>query len=973
MPYVSNAQRRYFHANRKKLEAQGVDVTEWDKSSKGKKIPERVEKTAQRNYDELLDRSAARRGVTRAELDKQLDKLVLQLKQAGTVTSVLAPMSNLAQELQMAREVNREKPTPERLADLLEARTELDEIEDEKKPGTFLKDTGKGALVGGLTLGGKALLAAGGAASAATALAPLGIGAGVGAAAGAGSNLLLKLTAARRRRHANDLIRNAYRFDTGLLRDPKILASAEKYRSGTWGPLIGAEAGAGIGALAGSIAAGLTTPRAPTDKPASVLGYNMPFTQHQAERMSWAGLGAGIAGAGAGLLAGVLYKKYKRRQLLKTIEERLKTASVWMRDNGILTQPNGGNPAKSSNRRLMLNQQPEQYAAGQIAHQQPDVTPELELYGAGKKVATEVVDKLIGGLADGRSAKEFDPKQVLKGAVVETEHTNDPKIPVEIAKDHLAEIPDYYDRLERMEKAAANMSGVARALRSLETTLPSAPAPKAVRLKPPVSLVEPKSLDISKDSTVALSAKAPGPRTTDIVDLNSQTPVTRFDPELAASTAQSKQMLQSKMNGPVNTGMAGSPVKALHPNQAVAPATLQNTRMILNKTQLDRALAAYHIKQLNAPAIAQRAVEAAAKARSAVLKGFGLTTAGMAGAGAAAANTQATPGQPVSSPTPGPEVWAGGNGVPERKVAAVKAEDLVLRQRAEAVVTNDKGVLAIKKPGYLLLPGGGLNEGETPELAVIREALEEAGHALHDVEEAEKTRNLFNPENILSPGFDGQETQFFTADGSEDVGSDHEDKEDFQYIPFDEAIEHLVECMSDEANDWDQKNNAVRLDLIVSAKHADDDLHKATIAIGDSFEKKADAPVTIPRSEFVLFNQDGKLVAKRRENRRFELPTEGTGKPALYEPSIRYLPPEGVPEHGVHGYDIGLRVGETAQIPEGYQAIDPQDAIKDLYASMGMNVNRPYQSLDRARARVILRALKARKPKHVVQEASAAS
>jgi hypothetical protein len=41
MPYKSEAQRRYFNANREKLEAEGVDVDEWNKSSKGKKLPEK--------------------------------------------------------------------------------------------------------------------------------------------------------------------------------------------------------------------------------------------------------------------------------------------------------------------------------------------------------------------------------------------------------------------------------------------------------------------------------------------------------------------------------------------------------------------------------------------------------------------------------------------------------------------------------------------------------------------------------------------------------------------------------------------------------------------------------------------------------------------------------------------------------------------------------------------------------------------
>lgn len=39
MPYVSDAQRKYFNANREKLEKQGVDVDEYNKASKGKKLP----------------------------------------------------------------------------------------------------------------------------------------------------------------------------------------------------------------------------------------------------------------------------------------------------------------------------------------------------------------------------------------------------------------------------------------------------------------------------------------------------------------------------------------------------------------------------------------------------------------------------------------------------------------------------------------------------------------------------------------------------------------------------------------------------------------------------------------------------------------------------------------------------------------------------------------------------------------------
>ena len=43
-PYKSDAQRKYFNANRKKLKREGVDVDEWNKASKGKKLPETAKK-----------------------------------------------------------------------------------------------------------------------------------------------------------------------------------------------------------------------------------------------------------------------------------------------------------------------------------------------------------------------------------------------------------------------------------------------------------------------------------------------------------------------------------------------------------------------------------------------------------------------------------------------------------------------------------------------------------------------------------------------------------------------------------------------------------------------------------------------------------------------------------------------------------------------------------------------------------------
>jgi len=63
--------------------------------------------------------------------------------------------------------------------------------------------------------------------------------------------------------------------------------------------------------------------------------------------------------------------------------------------------------------------------------------------------------KLKGGLADKCQPKDFNQKALKKGIKVEMEHTNDKNIATEIAMDHLAEDPDYYDMLAIMENPAS--------------------------------------------------------------------------------------------------------------------------------------------------------------------------------------------------------------------------------------------------------------------------------------------------------------------------------------------------------------------------------------------------------------------------------------------------------------------------------------------------------------------------------------
>lgn len=65
-----------------------------------------------------------------------------------------------------------------------------------------------------------------------------------------------------------------------------------------------------------------------------------------------------------------------------------------------------------------------------------------------------LVENILVGKHKHIHPDSFHQTQLKMGRKVEKEHSNDPKQAQEIAKDHLAEIPDYYTRLNKMEKRA---------------------------------------------------------------------------------------------------------------------------------------------------------------------------------------------------------------------------------------------------------------------------------------------------------------------------------------------------------------------------------------------------------------------------------------------------------------------------------------------------------------------------------------
>ncbi len=70
-----------------------------------------------------------------------------------------------------------------------------------------------------------------------------------------------------------------------------------------------------------------------------------------------------------------------------------------------------------------------------------------------EEIIYELLTSLLEGVGKHKSVPidNFDPEQIKMGIEVELEHTDSRAIALQIAKDHLSEIPDYYTRLKKME------------------------------------------------------------------------------------------------------------------------------------------------------------------------------------------------------------------------------------------------------------------------------------------------------------------------------------------------------------------------------------------------------------------------------------------------------------------------------------------------------------------------------------------
>lgn len=119
-----------------------------------------------------------------------------------------------------------------------------------------------------------------------------------------------------------------------------------------------------------------------------------------------------------------------------------------------------------------------------------------------------------------------------------------------------------------------------------------------------------------------------------------------------------------------------------------------------------------------------------------------------------------------------------------------------MRIRAGIVLIQDGKVALIERhragTDYFVFPGGGADEGETPEQAAIREAMEELGievairQKIAEIQYGQKSRQIY----FLVEQVGGE---FGTGTGEEYTDSDPDHPEEGIYIPIWMPIEKLSE------------------------------------------------------------------------------------------------------------------------------------------------------------------------------------
>jgi 8-oxo-dGTP diphosphatase len=118
-----------------------------------------------------------------------------------------------------------------------------------------------------------------------------------------------------------------------------------------------------------------------------------------------------------------------------------------------------------------------------------------------------------------------------------------------------------------------------------------------------------------------------------------------------------------------------------------------------------------------------------------------------------------------------------------------------MRVRAGAILIEDGKVALIERHRagrhYYVFPGGGMDEGETPEQAAVREMQEETG--LHVIIQRKVAQIFFGLSEQVYYLVDRLDGKFGTGTGEEFTDSDPNDPTEGVYVPVWMSLEELAQ------------------------------------------------------------------------------------------------------------------------------------------------------------------------------------
>lgn len=407
----------------------------------------------------------------------------------------------------------------------------------------------------------------------------------------------------------------------------------------------------------------------------------------------------------------------------------------------------------------------------------------------------QVGDLLRGGKGDFRPDSAFSPEQLAKGKKHEREHTKNPQITKEIAKDHLSEDPSYYTKLEKIEKKADTDS---KARNKQDAAQPDLAHNRTNLLQIPQSTKQLEDAMESVENELG-TIQREQQQTGDVTQ--PPTPTEREKKLKNQASALRKVFRQRNFN--VIDDLTEGEMQELADGFNIEPYDPLKTKQ------------AFEIKP--APEIKDDRLFELPTAPKPEIQPHMLankipTTSTLANSDNSDYKRPVHNGAGSSIEDPGQIV-----------MDSAHTKNGEERPRAEVIVHTPKGILGrLAAKHWFKIPGGGIDKGERPVDAARRETIEESGHNLGELKHVGVNRYEIPPEQAAKSKHKNTATvnHLFVAKSVGKMDVKHKDLENYKIHPFKKVIKILADAIKSPAHSLFKLVNKRRLQAVMDLQRS---------------------------------------------------------------------------------------------------------------------------------------------------------